>query len=478
MTTFVQSSPAPRTRSRADARATEERASRLQLLAFSSVAVPLAGAGTPLAVFVPSFYASEFGMSLASLGLVLLLGRLWDAFNDPLIGALSDRTRTRFGRRKPWIAAGAPIFGLSAWLLFFPPQRVSTAFVGAVLFVFYLGWTMIQIPFSAWLGELSSSYHERTRVAMYHQVVSVAAMLTVLVLPTIADQLWPGDQRLRVALMGGFMLATLAPALLLTLFSVPDPPPPRAREHALSLRRSIALVLADRLLLRVLASDFAVVLGQTARGTLLVFFVTLYMGAPQWASGLFLFQFVFGIFAAPLWLQIGYRLGKHRTAVLGELVQVAINLGLLLVFPGDLVLLLLLTLAQGLAQGSGNLMLRSIVADLADRHRLETGASRTGLFYSVFSLSGKAATAVSTGLVLPLVAWLGFDPRGANAPEALHALKLVFALGPASAHLISALLIHGFPLDESAHARIRMALRARDEGSVHPNLSPSKGIDR
>lgn len=469
MTTLVEPTLSPRTRSRAGGGGTEEGLSRSKLLAFSSVAVPLAGAGTPLAVFLPSFYASEFGMSLATLGLVLLLGRLWDAFNDPLIGALSDRTRTPFGRRKPWIAAGAPIFGLSAWLLFFPPEQVSTAFVGVVLFVFYLGWTMIQIPFSAWIGELSPSYHGRTRIATYHQMVSVTAMLAVLVLPTIADQLRPGDQRLRVALMGGFMLATLAPALLLTLFSVPEPPLPRTLERPLPLGRTLALVLGDRMLLRVLASDFAVVLGQAARGTLLVFFVTLYVGAPQWASGLFLFQFVFGIFAAPIWLRIGYRLGKHRTAVLGEGVQVAINLALLLVFPGDLVLLLLLTLAQGLAQGSGNLMLRSIVADVADRHRLETGANRTGLFYSVFSLSGKAATAVATGVVLPLVAWLGFDPKVASSPESLEGLKLVFALGPATAHLLSALLIHGFPLDELAHARIRMALRARDEASVLPS---------
>ena len=123
--------------------------------------------------------------------------------------------------------------------------------------------------------------------------------------------------------------------------------------------------------MRVLASDFAVTLAQTIRGTLFVFFVAYYMGLPKWASGLFLFQFVFGVFAAPIWLRIGYRFGKHRTAVLGEIVQAAINLGLLWITPRALPLLLALTLAQGLAQGSGNLMLRSIVADVADKHRLD-----------------------------------------------------------------------------------------------------------
>ena len=187
------------------------------------------------------------------------------------------------------------------------------------------------------------------------------------------------------------------------------------------------------------------------------------MGLPQWASGLFLFQFVFGIAAGPIWAAIARRHGKHRTAVIGELVQAAVNLGLLLVAPGQLPLLLALTLAQGLAQGSGNLMLRSMVADAADHHRLATGIDRTALFFSVFSISTKAGMAAAVGIALPLVAWLGFDPAATtNTPSALRGLALIFALGPAIAHLISAALIHAFPIDQAAHAEIRRALDARD----------------
>jgi glycoside/pentoside/hexuronide:cation symporter, GPH family len=192
------------------------------------------------------------------------------------------------------------------------------------------------------------------------------------------------------------------------------------------------------------------------------------MGLPQWASGLFLLQFVFGIAAGPIWLRIGKTLGKHRAAVAGEMIQVGINLGLLLVSPGNLSLLLALTVAQGLAQGSGNLMLRSLVADVADRHRLETGHDRGALFFSAFSLSIKAGMAAAVGIALPLVGWLGFDPAAhVNTPQALQGLLYVFAIGPAVAHLISAALIHGFPLDEAEHSRIRRALDQR-EAALQP----------
>jgi Na+/melibiose symporter-like transporter len=257
--------------------------------------------------------------------------------------------------------------------------------------------------------------------------------------------------------MGALVLASTVPAVLLSLTTFNEEPVVEAPER-FSIRQSLAAVFANPLLLRVLASDFAVTVGQTVRSSLIVFFVTFYMGRPDWAAGLFLFQFVFGILAGPIWLRIGMKLGKNRAAVLGESVQVAINLTLLLITPDRFGLLLALTFAQGLAQGSGNLMLRSIVADVADKHRLETGEQRTGLYFSVFSVASKSAGAVAIGIALPLVGWLGFDPKTANSPEALNGLLYVFALGPAIAHAVSATLLTGFPLDEAAHSDIRRRL--------------------
>lgn len=438
-----------------------------RLAAYASVGVPLATAGLPLAVYLPPIYAEHYGLSLTAIGFIFLLGRLWDAVSDPLVGALSDRTRTRFGRRKPWIAAGGPIFGIAAVLLFFPVGAVTPLSLGAVLFLFYLGWTMIQIPYMAWSGELSSHYHERTRVATYTQVASSAALVIALVLPTILDQVQPGNASLKLAGMGALVIATLVPSLPLTLASFRETLPTRHAGHpAPGFRETITAVAREPLLLRVLGSDFAVTLAQNIRGALFVFFVSHYMGLPHWASALFLVQFVFGVFAGPIWMKIGQRFGKHQTAVAGELVQVAINFGLLLVTPDALALLIGLSIAQGLAQGSANLMLRSIVADVADKNRLDTGIDRTGLFFSVFSLAGKAATAAAVGIALPLVAWLGFDPRAENTAEALHSLLLVFALGPALAHLLSAALIYGFPLDESRHGDIRRQLAERDAAAA------------
>lgn len=453
-----------------------------RLAALASVGLPLAAAGLPLAVYLPPYYAQQLGLGLPLVGAIFMLSRVWDAATDPLIGVLSDRTRSRFGRRRPWIAAGAPIFALAALAIFAPGLlgvRPGAAWLGAWLTVFYLGWTMIQIPLMAWAGELSGLYHQRSRIQTYLHVASALGLLSVLLLPAALDRIAAragaeADAGLKTALMGGFILAALMPAVAAALTLAPEPTaPPKARER-LPLRRALALLAREPLLLRVLASDFAVTLGQSIRGSLFVFFVSAYVGRPDLAAGLFLLQFVFGVFAGPLWLKVGYRLGKHRTVIAGELTQVAINLGLLAVGRGDLVLLVALTIAQGLAQGSGNLMLRAMVADIADQQRLASGEDRTGLFFSVFSLAGKAATAAAVGLALPLVAAFGFRPGHANAPEALAALKLIFAAGPALAHILSAALVAGFSLDEARHGEIRRALTARETPSADAYPAPAE----
>jgi Na+/melibiose symporter-like transporter len=450
---------------RFDAGAKGARLPAWRLGLFASLAVPLAGAGLPLAVYLPAFYAQSLGLGVV--GLIFMLTRVWDTVSDPLIGVLSDRTRSRFGRRKPWIAAGGLLFAAATAAIFLPVVKPTAIYLAAWLFVFYLGWTMIQIPLAAWGGALSAHYHERSRVQTYLQTAGAGGLLAVLVLPAILDQGRHPSPGADVRAMGLFTLLTLAPSLLAVLLSNREPPastpdPSIASHPRPSPWRLIKSFAGDPLVLRVLASDFAVTLGQTIRGSLFVFFVAAYLGFPRWASGLFLLQFVFGVFAAPIWLQVGYRLGKSRAAVLGEVVQIVINLGLLLAVPGQLGLVIGLTVAQGLAQGSGNLMLRSFVADLADKQRLDTGQERAGLLFSAFSMSSKLATAAAVGIALPLVAVMGFHPTGHNTPEALLGLKLVFALGPALAHAFSAILIARFPLNQRRHAEIRERLDRRD----------------
>ena len=434
--------------------------SRTRLLRFSAMAVPIYAAAQPVMAFVPAIFARHYGIPLATLGVLFLIGQAVNSLLDPVIGALSDRTVSRFGRRRPWIAGGGVLFIAGCAMLFFPPPGlVSVAWVSVAVLFYYSGAAATTTTLLAWSGEISGDYHERTRIASLFTFLSASALVLTLLLPAVADQVRPDDGPLRLTLFGTLVLATGLPGLWLTLTALPDRSAVPGEQGRFDIRAMLRAVFANKLLLRVLASDTAVTAGQGVRTALLLFVVTIYFGKPEWAAGMFLFQYSFGILAGPIWQRIGRTLGKSRAAVLAELVQAAINFGLVFLTPESFGLMLTLALLQGLSQGSGNLFLRSMVADIADHHRAETGEDRVGLYYSVFSVSQKLGGAIAVGVALPLVSAFGFDPRGVvNPPQALQALILVFALGPALAHTLAAALVAGFPLDSRAHAEVRRKL--------------------
>ena len=134
-----------------------------QLLAYSLIELPVGGALNMLTLFLGFRYA-ELGVSLGDVAWIVMVARLLDVAIDPAVGLLSDRTRSRFGRRKTWVAAGAPIFLIAVWRLFLPPASVDASYFATWMILFWLGFSMINIPYYAWGAELSPDYHERTRI--------------------------------------------------------------------------------------------------------------------------------------------------------------------------------------------------------------------------------------------------------------------------------------------------------------------------
>jgi len=161
----------------------EERVPFGHLVAYAQMTLPLAVIGLPIAIYIPAFYSGTLGLNLAAVGLVLMLARFSDVITDPLIGRLSDRTRGRFGRRRPWIAAGVPLMALSAFMLFVPSEPVSLAYLFVWISAIYLGFTLIGIPYAAWGAELSTDYRERSRVTGAREVFLLIGLVSAIIIP-------------------------------------------------------------------------------------------------------------------------------------------------------------------------------------------------------------------------------------------------------------------------------------------------------
>jgi len=413
-----------------------------RLTAFASVGIATGGVNVPLQSFLPAFYVATTGMSLQTVGLIFMISRLWSAASDPLVGWLSDRTHGRWGRRKPWIIGGGLVFLMGLATVFFPPADAGQFYLGFWLLVLCLGWTATSTPLYAWGGELSALATERSRIQAFIQTGAGLGIFLVLLLPALLDTLNYGDIATRVPTMGALIAVALTIGLVLIALLFHETPVEASRRLDSAGRRALIDMARDRMLWRIILSDLFVTLGQGCRGAVFLFFVTHYLGFMA-VSTLLLLQYAAGIFAAPLWARISYRFGRRNTLIMAESTQVLINLSLLLVAPGQLWLFIALLLAQGLTQGSGNLMLRAMIYDVADHHRAKSGVERAGLLSSVFNITTNAAFALAIGIAFTVIGWFGFEPGHANDQEAIRGLHLFFACGPALGHALSIIMIWG-----------------------------------
>ena len=133
-----------------------------RLGAFASTFLGVGGLGLPIVVFLPSFYATSVGLSLSVVGLIFMVTRFWDIVTDPVAGALYDKYRDVIGRKRALLLA-LPVLMATIYLLF-PPEGASALYLTVALLIFYLAWTVANICITAWSGDLSNNYNERTRI--------------------------------------------------------------------------------------------------------------------------------------------------------------------------------------------------------------------------------------------------------------------------------------------------------------------------
>src|SRR5690554_6115724 len=213
---------------------------RRVLAAYGLPGLPMAALGLPLFIYLPTFYAADLGLNLTAVGAVLLLARLWDGVTDPAVGVLSDRTRSRWGRRRPWMVAGLPVTLLAMCMLFVPPQGAGIAHLLGWSMLLYLGWTMISLPHSAWGAELSPDYHERSRITASRELFVVLGTLIAAGLPSLVE----GGNAEVLKVLAIILLIALPLTILLASVVVSEPPRPALRTS--NWRLAIRVLLANR----------------------------------------------------------------------------------------------------------------------------------------------------------------------------------------------------------------------------------------
>ena len=280
-------------------------------------------AAFPLAVHLPTFFSKYYGIAFGTVGALIFLSRLTDVITDPLIGTWSDKARSRFGRRKPFILAGVPIFMISIWFLFVPIDGMVTE--GYVLFfiiLLYFSYTLADLPYKAWGAELSHNYEERSRVTGWREGFGLAGLIMALAIPVVVDVLFPAAEG--EAAMPRWMFAIAVVTVIgtpflffLTLKTVPEPAPDQLAQKRVGWGQGLRIVWQNKAFMKMLVALVAIVIGGTMTATLGLPFVTNVLDLPEQSYPFIILGYYAGATAfVPLWVKLSDRIGKHKAVAL------------------------------------------------------------------------------------------------------------------------------------------------------------------
>lgn len=426
--------------------------------------------GLLFGTYLMKFSTDVLLIAPAAMGALIAASRLWDAVSDPLVGYLSDRTQSRFGRRRIWLYCAAIPMGLGMIMMWSPPSLLEgvelVIWMALALWLYETASTAFFVPHGALGVELTPNFHERTRMYGYtHMIGAIGSILGLVFLYLMNSA---EDERAMA-----FVLSMIAGISVMGLVIGSTRLLPERSEFqgrgASNPFRSFTDVFRNPHALLLLVVFGVETFGAASIGLLVPYMIDYVLPVEELPLSKAVYfpailatytipQFVF----APLWIKLASILGKKTLWATSLWLSAAVFFGFYFALSEPL-LIWLLSFLLGLTAGIGAVIAPSIQADIIDYDEYLTGERKEGTYLAVWNLIRKGAaslTALITGLMLQ---FFDFVPNAEQSEDTQYALRALFSLLPAGCYVIGALLFTRFSLNELEHARVRKEISKRSE---------------
>lgn len=445
--------------------------------------------GTAITTNLLSFYLLFFFTNIAGIppgkaGLILLVGKLWDGINDPMIGILSDRTRSVLGRRLPWMVYGAIPFGLSfglQWLV--PTANVELLFWYYIVIslLFNTFYTAVNLPYTALTAELTQDYNERTALNSFRFSFSIGGSILSLVIALgifaiLANRSDSCTQSFPYFILGLVMSVLSIGSTFICIFGIKK----RVRQQLIDnpIDESAEIPFFDQLkiafsniaFLCVIGIYFCSWLALQITASIIPYYVTDWMKlSPSEFTKVIISVQGTALLMLFLWGKLSNKLGKRAVFFMGISLWIIAQLGLYLLRPGQILLMYIMAILAGCGLSTAYLIPWSMIPDVTDLDELNSGTRREGIFYAFMVLLQKLGLAIGLFLLGIMLENSGFIQATPCAPppiqpaSALTAIRIAIAPIPATLLLLSLGLAYFYPLTKARHDRIRLELQQRKE---------------
>jgi len=416
------------------------------------------------------FYLLYFLTDIAVLapalaGTALMVGKIWDAVTDPVVGYLSDRTTSSWGRRRPYIFYGSFALWAAMVVMFFYPESVSQTFlfVWAALAYCLLNtaYTLVNIPYSALLPELTRDYHQRTVLAGFRMSFAVVGTFVGAagVLPIVGFFAGP---RTGWTVMGFIMGAVMAGTALITFFTVHEPV-----GHSIGdtegFMKSYGKAMTTKVFGLALFPYIFHMTGTTIiQGALLYYFTYIYKARGMFQIAL-LFLLASSIIFIPVWVGISKRIGKKHSYNIGMALLIAVVI--VFFFSAHLnpvwYSFVLLGIG-GIGFSTHYVMPHAILPDVVEYDYAHHGLRREGVFYSLWTFSSKVGQAVAIGLSGWILSLFGYVANAAQSDQAVLGIRLLCGPIPALFFLLGILVLSRYPITREYYQKLQNMILERE----------------
>jgi GPH family glycoside/pentoside/hexuronide:cation symporter len=448
----------------------ERKLKRITKLLYGSGDLGFSLTTTLIGAYFAIFLTDVVGVSPAVAAAAFFVGRSWDYVNDPIIGHLSDRTRSRWGRRRPYLLFGALPFGLAFAMLWIRPGFQRDLFLAiyyaAAFILFDTAATLVYMPYFALTPELTSRYDERTSITAYRMFFSILGSLVAFTVPLMIVGNFRPENARKVLTMGFvFGLASAVPVIL-TFLGTRERREFMAQEQP-KLLESLRAAFKNPPFLLGMGIFLGTWISVDIAQAILLYFIKYCVLRERQSDLIMGTIFVTAILALPLWNWVARRWNKRLAYIAGIAFWAVVQMIIVTLGPSTpLAVLLSLCALAGIGVAAAHVLPWSILPDAIEWDEWKTGKRHEGMFYSIVTLFHKAAASIAIPLVLLLLNAFNYQANATiQEPRAEMAIRLITGPIPAVLLCLGILCAVFYPLSKERYDQIVRELEARRAAS-------------
>ena len=411
-----------------------------------------------LNVLMQRFATDYLGIAAITWGYIYLGAKIYDAVTDPVMGIISDHTRSRWGRRRPYLLIGGLVCAIAFYGLFHAPDTVvnhqAVLLLALLMLLYSTGYTIFNVPYMAMPAEMTSDYHARSHLVSFRvYAIGFGTIAGLSLAPLLIGSLGGGKQghESMAAIYAVIILATSVACFIMTRTANQTSPP---ANMSLGLAQRMRLIATNRPFLLLIGVKFTQLAGLAINQAALVYFIVHVLGRGYAFLGIYgLVASICLLLAPPLCLIAGHRYDKRAIFIFSSMFYAAIMLTWLVSGPDESTLLLLLRGALlGLSGGAMLMMGQAMLPDTIGYDYARSGLNREGVFAGIYTTAEKLAFATGGALAAFILGYMGYQSSTtgyADQPDsAIVAIYLCMGALPAVMALLSCVFLLPYDLDE------------------------------